>query len=241
MQPSLNDADLRIKRARQHINSLRRYQRQIAINPDEVIIEPHPNPVEILPNGKRRFHSPKVTLPPEPPVNPQWAIRLGEAIFNLRAALDYLIYSLAYLDSTEPQNFTQFPICSTPEAFDQAANQNLKPNDPRCLLRGVSSPHIAAIKALQPNNNRGLDPHWLAQLKGLSNPDKHRHLTIVQSKPFEVRAWIISATPPSGMDMQYTATREIRFGDADQFPIIPILDSLSSHVVETLDIFRPDF
>jgi hypothetical protein len=140
------------------------------------------------------------------------------------------VYSLAHLDSGQEQEGTQFPICSTPDAFNQAADQN--PRNRGCLLRGVGPAHIAAIKALQPDNNRNLDPRWLAQLQGLSNPDKQTR---------SITTWPIPGAFTDRMKVQFTASRFISLGDADKTPLIPTLDSLRSHVAETLGEFAPCF
>ena len=53
--------------------------------------------------------------PPEPP--PMFGVRIGEIVHNLRAALDYLVFQLAILDSGSEQQGTQFPIESTADGF----------------------------------------------------------------------------------------------------------------------------
>ena len=40
----------------------------------------------------------------------RFGILVGEVCYNLRAALDYLVYEWAYLDAGGPQKGTQFPI-----------------------------------------------------------------------------------------------------------------------------------
>jgi hypothetical protein len=42
---------------------------------------------------------------------------VGEICYNLRTALDYLIFELAKLDSGIPQDGTQFPIEDAPKGF----------------------------------------------------------------------------------------------------------------------------
>src|SRR5207244_3188884 len=46
-----------------------------------------------------------------------FSILIGEVCYNLRAALDYLIYELAILDSGSPQEGTQFPIDDAEDLF----------------------------------------------------------------------------------------------------------------------------
>jgi len=246
MKPALDDAYLRVKRAREHINAIRRMQRRLAIDPDAIAVEPYPETDEIPPDAiafgvlgtgrkPRLVRMPKFKLPPPASSpDPRWSIRFGETIYNLRAALDYLVYSLAHLDSGREKNGTQFPICSSPDSFKKGVK--------RGWLNGVNPSHRAAIEMLQPYPRRqGLDSLWLARLAEFSNPDKHRHLTVVDTGTKIFAAWRISATPTPGVSVDFSASRYISLGDADKTPLIPTLDSLLSHVAETLDQFKPDF
>jgi len=90
------------------------------------------------------------------------AVRLGEACYNLRCALDYFIFALARLDSGSEQPRSQFPIEDT--AKDFAYRQR------RGWLNGINRAHVAMIEALQPY--RGCE--WSAALRDMSNVDKHR-------------------------------------------------------------------
>jgi len=93
------------------------------------------------------------------------SILVGEAVYNLRAALDYLVFELAILDSGHVATRSQFPILRTQKDWNRYAAS---------LLSGVNGDHRAAIKDLQPFN--GVE--WTAQLRDLSNPDKHQRLVM---------------------------------------------------------------
>jgi len=97
-----------------------------------------------------------------PPLLP---LLVSDVLCSLRPSLDYVIYALSILDSGAPQEGTQFPICSSPEQF--ASKQG--------WIQHLSDPHKAAIESLQPYPGRQAVA-WLATLRELSNPDKHRHL-----------------------------------------------------------------
>lgn len=103
--------------------------------------------------------------PPIPLIIP---IVVGEAVYNLRAALDYLVFELAVLDSGSSKAQTQFPIEDTPELFSRR-----RP----ALLNGVSNSHATVIEWKQPYNRVA----WTRSLRDISNPDKHRRLTSVRS------------------------------------------------------------
>jgi hypothetical protein len=68
-------------------------------------------------------------------------ILIGEIVYNLRSALDYLIFELGKFDSGETQNRTQFPIEDTKNGFRGCR---------KTFLKGVNSDHVARIEGLQP-------------------------------------------------------------------------------------------
>lgn len=87
----------------------------------------------------------------------------SEALFNVRTALDYLVYEIAWLDSGTPQTRTQFPIVDDAHDWSDQATRR---------LRGVSNEHRNVIRDCQPF--AGCE--WTRSLRELSNADKHRLL-----------------------------------------------------------------
>jgi hypothetical protein len=110
-----------------------------------------------------------------PPLDPEWAVIIGEILFNLRSALDHFAWQLVRLDGGEPGEHTQFPIHDTP--FDKKGN--LKRID---LSPPIKNPEILdAIKKAQPYNGMDgerLDMHPLLRLNLMNNWDKHRLLLL---------------------------------------------------------------
>lgn len=173
----------------------------------------------------------------------RFSILVGEVCYNLRGALDYLIYELARLDSGGvAQDDTQFPVYSSKKAFDGNAER---------LLKGVNPTHRACIEDLQPYKGC----NWTGDLVAISNPDKHRKLTSVTAAteqlvtiavgtrdPLDPNAGTIkTAVRPDGteMHMQLSLTTDIRLDDGT--PILQALDNLASQVAETLDALKPEF
>jgi hypothetical protein len=101
-------------------------------------------------------------------IPPKVAILVGEAVYNFRASLDYLVGALAVTNgrAAEHRRRTQFPIESTAEGF--AARRH-------SFLEGISDAHISIIRAYQPFAGC----QWTARLAELSNLDKHNALVIV--------------------------------------------------------------
>lgn len=94
------------------------------------------------------------------------SIYAGECIYNLRAALDYLAFNLAWLDSGVEQHQTQFPIVEKQSSWKEQR---------KFRLRGVSDDHANQIRDAQPFE--GAD--WARRLRDSSNADKHRLLVSV--------------------------------------------------------------
>jgi hypothetical protein len=173
-----------------------------------------------------------------------WRVLIGEIIYNLRAALDYLIYELALLDSGAEQQGTQFPIEHTPQGFNGRRNS---------FLKGLSVKHITSIEVLQPYNGTT----WAHLLALLSNPDKHRHLTPVVNLS-ESRINISAHTPgelkgvlshvyrtknAAGelLDMQVETDFALHVTLSDGTPIVETLQQLQFQVRNTLDAFKSEF
>src|SRR5260370_25777982 len=153
----LDPAFARIKRADDHLRALaenvdKRSQAQISA------FGLRPNPA--LPHSIALDTGPGVALP----VDYIFGILVGEICYNLRAALDYLVYELAILDSGSVQR-TQFPIDTSPSTFNARTRA-------RGFLEGISPAHVAELEKLQPYMNCP----WTRKLQDISNPDKHRTL-----------------------------------------------------------------
>jgi hypothetical protein len=166
------------------------------------------------------------TAPPE-----RIGILVGESAYNLRAALDYLVFRLAIADSGEEQPRTQFPIESTPEGF--AARRG-------AFLAGVSNEHVTMIEAFQPY--RGND--WIVWLRELSNLDKHRAIPLTSGIHGQTQisvggtdehlAELGGVRQPDGA-VHFPATMAVTFPDGP--PVLDILEELVARVTEVCGEF----
>ena len=117
-------------------------------------------------------------LAPDIPI--EWAIRSGEILYNLRSALDHLVWQLVLANEEEPTPTTQFPILNEEKDW---ANRRTKRN-----LKGVAGKHKKIIRFLQPFNPflqlpvngeiRPFNAQVFWTLRELCNVDKHRHLNL---------------------------------------------------------------
>src|SRR6059036_102474 len=98
-----------------------------------------------------------------------WPLLAGEAIQNLRAALDHLVF-----EKSGNNRRTQFPIFTDHCEFQVLGKRYMK---------GVPEPVRAFIEEAQPYRfmPEHAAQHPLAQLSALSNLDKHRVLATVVS------------------------------------------------------------
>jgi hypothetical protein len=99
----------------------------------------------------------------------EWPLLAGEAIQNLRSALDHVVYA-----ASGGRSGTQFPIFTEARKFQARASQ---------ILPGVPGSVVATIERAQPyqTNPNAPDRAMLEQLRVLSNLDKHRTLTTLAS------------------------------------------------------------
>jgi hypothetical protein len=224
----------RVWRADEHLAEL---QREIAIvfekqaNAAGIEFDPHPP------------HRAKVSLPSETFFGMRIATLTGEIFYNLRTALDYLVFELAQLDSGIEQSGTQFPIMDAKQDFDGRGKA--------AFLKGVNLGHIACIERLQPYN--GCD--WTRRLRDCSNADKHRHFIasggairitvhsslerddLVRTRGFERKA--PHPLTGRGVDVKVHIAGQIAFPDGA--PVRETIEEIKMEVANTLVAFKPDF
>ena len=162
-------------------------------------------------------------------IEPIISIVVGEIIYNLRAALDYLIYELGCFDSNRIVERTQFIIVDAPNDFLRESKRQLK---------GLNPNHIASIERLQPYNGVA----WLGVLRDISNPDKHSRLAIASAPAKFVKKSNTYSTPillEMPLYMNYEVSIQIVF--ADGTPVVETLETLIIKVREVLEVFNSEF
>ena len=106
----------------------------------------------------------------EPPILHDFSVRTGEIAYNLRSALDHLVWQLVLANAKTPGLWNAFPICQDEAKYRRAAKGR---------LQGLAEQHQEMIKGFQPyRENGGIGAHlWM--LHSVCNIDKHRHLNVV--------------------------------------------------------------
>jgi hypothetical protein len=141
-----------------------------------------------------------------PPIDENWTLIASEILFNLRCALDYLVYELhvRHFRGTPPANIARasmFPISFSHSDF------------PTGRIRALGKREQRAIKHLQPYVER--KDGWeftrraLGQLNALQNIDKHRRLHVVAAAQAAVFAHYY---PPSCGFLNESTSRPVESG-----------------------------
>jgi hypothetical protein len=140
----------------------------------------HPCSAYSEPKGASREHRIYVRFDPEPDAR-RWGLLLGDAVHNLRSALDHLVYELAVgVSHRRPPpgwRHLEFPILDDSHHWRG-------PKDRR--LKGLSHEMRTAIETVQPYKSGPVDiAHsdklWIVH--ELDNADKHREIRPVALLP----------------------------------------------------------
>lgn len=220
LRPSLEDARQRVEWAQRSLESLRQLERDFSaaeLSAASVRIYPEPNvPFE--------FGRPDNPIPPDIP-------RLSsETIGHLRSALDYLAYQLAWLDSGQVQEMTQFPIEDNVQTFSGRRRHT--------HLKGVSDEHVSVIAGMQPFSGCS----WTKTLQSLSNPDKHRQIvSAIHNTGIDAEIEAVAGDAPgqTNFKMKFNVDIYIAFDDGSH--VIGVLDALVREVGSVLATFQQDF
>jgi hypothetical protein len=173
---------------------------------------------------------------------------ISDAIHNMRAALDYIVFELALLDVGQPQDGTQFLIEDV-KSDPADARRGFDGRKGR-YLKGLNARHIDMIEALQPYKP-GMD--WSKTLRDISNPDKHRNLTVLQPVPRLIRRYVVTFDSKVDLNanpirftadqVQVDASNAIYISPADvsKPALMPTLRNLQLEIARVLEFFKPEF
>lgn len=193
----------------------------------------------------------------EPPVD--LGLLAGEVVYQLRSALDHIIYILAKQTGERDR---QFPIFKKPQEYKACASS---------MIKGVSPRAEAIIEKAQPFQSSAPNERPLSMLNKLNNTDKHRVIPSCSICVGETRIDFLGGpiyfihfgagqrvpkdgtkfarvplpktfTPEMKMDSEALFTvafTEVGFATLE--PAIPLLYQLLSFVSSLVDDFRGEF
>ena len=103
---------------------------------------------------------------PQVPID--FSVRVGEIVYNLRSALEHLVWQLALANGKNPGKFNKFPIFRDQLKYSRAIERELK---------GVSPGALSRIETYQPFQRHGGPGSQLWMLNSISNIDKHKSVS----------------------------------------------------------------
>jgi hypothetical protein len=167
----LQGADLKLRRAKTHLDVIESKARALNKGPQKIPGERHPD-VEA-----RVFLAQHDS--PEPTI---LSAEIGEFLYNVRCALDYIVYELLTLAGERVTTRHAFPIFTSADRYAREAPPK---------IAGVPSETVATFERLQPfygPNSNPFHPAWrdpesepLAVLRRLNDEDKHRTLALSEA------------------------------------------------------------
>jgi hypothetical protein len=136
----------------------------------------------------------------EPPLL-RWTLMVGDAVHNMRAALDHFVYAIAIYEASgqnpppDERNLL-FPICDTCPEFTRTERKR---------LMSLSDKVREGIEACQPYHRKHPDlPPLLSVLNELEKTDKHKLLRLAFSSTAHVNVGFVGP-PIEGMTVEFSA------------------------------------
>ena len=194
----------------------------------------------------------------------EWGIIVGDAMHNIRSALDHLVCRLIDLDGGQITRYTAFPIWDTDPRPDRRQIARFERT-----IEGIGDVHKTAIRRLQPYRNPGSpESAMLIALAALNNLDKHQVILpryVVFSSVEDISTFFVTATPDrvdyklnlgavlapgteivrfrthSGQPAQVNLHMAIRTAFGDPRNSVSELRRIRAHCVGIVESFAPAF
>lgn len=218
MAPSLKNPKLRVERAKEHLDVLYIKTREF--------LDAKPFKISKYEDIQHSLYVMKIHMTV---IDLKLAIIAGDAIDNLRAALDHIAWQLALMNVKKPHARTSFPI------IDKNTSENMRRFG--YATRDIPADAINEIDALQPYHGGDAfkdDPLW--KLDKLCNINKHRVIPAQGTAlDFKIPKGIIPNIVGS-LDNGYIVTMPLAVKGKMEFAPTPIGDILLGSEVDGLSI-----
>lgn len=162
----LTGIGLKLDRAKEHLKTLK-----TELN---IYSEKHANLRIIQIEREGAWHVVKVGPLPESDV--RRSIVAGDLIYNLRSALDQLVWQLVLRDGEKPSGRNEFPILDSKEQWLDEVRYRLPPGNQPLSGITIDGDAWTIIENAQPYKTPEPKTHLLSIVRRLSNLDKHRTL-----------------------------------------------------------------
>jgi len=243
-----SDARLKIERAKEHIKNF--LSRMVEFG--------HGNGHSVLVHRKTNTGYDALEIVSSKAIPPDLMCIAGDAIHNLRSALDVAMSEMEFVLTSKRTKDVTFPVYKTRDDLEKAVNSRLEGKTPKRVIDYI-------VKSIQPYERGNGDAIW--QLHRLDIVDKHRvivpHLQLEwvrniryideTGEEFTVPEWIITNTrrvffPTEKRGVQVThkghSSVSIVFGKGmplESKHVFPTLTQLAPVVVRTLIALEREF
>lgn len=189
MGPPVSSFDLKLKRARQHLDELRGL-----LGPYEKV-----RPLRVTEKVQKRTGRCEYKVFPVEEPDPSLGVVVGDLLYNLRSGLDHLRGLLVPKDRLKSG---EFPILTEDIWATDPATGDMLPHHAGARakwdtsVKGMDPAALAALEALQPFriNPTGATHLALAMVSKFNNADKHRDLIVINNFPRITRVVIDDET-----------------------------------------------
>lgn len=166
MTSPFGDAWLKIERAREHIKQFSVHVREFS--------EANGHDIRVYRDTNTGYDT--LEFIPSKAIPPELMCIVGDAVHNLRSALDVAMSQIEFLTTDERTDDVIFPVYKRREYFEKAVESRLKGKAPERVINYI-------VDSIQPYETGNGAPIW--QLHRLDIEDKHR--VIIPKLQFE---WI---------------------------------------------------
>lgn len=153
----------KIVRAQEHLQAFEaEARRYYQTDPAKVVAQDEGSPDQYV-----------ARLETDEPIPTRFPIIMGDFLQNLLSSLDYLVWELVLAAKNAPGKHNVFPVCSTPQAFNDAIIKQRR-------LLGVPDAAKAIVESLQPYHCGDYSKALLWIIDDLCNFNKHRRVLLTR-------------------------------------------------------------
>lgn len=158
------------------------------------------------------------------PTPPEMSVLIGEWLYNLRCALDYIVYETAVCVSGENpppgEGVLQFPIYDSPDVYAKNLYR----------LKPLADHHRLWLESVQPYRHQDPDTSALRWLNHLARIDRHRRLSVVTAYVAEASP-VISVPPGCEVVIEFADSVVVDYeAEVARFTVTPWQDDWKPNV-----------
>jgi hypothetical protein len=197
----VGDAYRKLERAQHHINDLSR-------RVDAFLAE---KPFKLTVRHRRKASKMEFFVKTEKPIPPEFSLIIGDAVHNLRASLDLILYAFAYERAPSPDKLQfPFPRGDTDNALEGAISSG--------QVKFAGEKVADAVRALNP---RPTGDRILSGIHTLDVRDKHR-LLILSRQVADMTTGVLNELTTKHSNITFAGPGIFRWTGPDNEPILKV-------------------